>query len=194
MYNSFSDKAIISASETISYSMEAMIDYSGACCIKDFATPIKSDKKTHVKNVGKSTGRPFCMTYLFTKSGLQIVCGSYDAIREETKTYQLCHGMSHYYTGGEVVMRRWDIFGRGGYEASLPLDPLYISLLYIRSGEESIPFFLEGFFDEKPKQSRFYIVLTDDRSSERKMDILASWRKLPSRYINEFDSIIEDYF
>jgi len=146
---------------------------------KVFRSEVKKTQK--VNNVGKTRGYPFCMSYLFAKSKTELVCGSLDLIEKYAKlNFKLCHGMVHYYIDKKVQSKQWFLFS----------EDRRLYLQRVRSGEKTIPYALQKFLDPKPKQTKYYLLFND--VSTRKIDVLASWRKLPSTYIKEFDDILED--
>jgi hypothetical protein len=136
-------------------------------------------KRFDVKNLGKATGYPFCMVYLFTKTKTEVLCGSLDRVDDFAKKFKLCHGMVHFYQDRKVDCRRWNLFN------NKISDGVWINLEYVRSGAKEIPYSLENFLDPNPKQSKYYMVLNDFEN--KKHDVVASWRKMPSTYIKEFD-------
>jgi hypothetical protein len=147
----------------------------------DYRIPTKEkDKDRGVKNLGKTRGFIFCMAYLFTKSKTELVCGSMDNINKYGNSFPICHGMVHVYQDKKIVNKSWYVFSQSNK----------FFLEYVRSGEKCIPYNLVKFLDPCPKQSKYYLVLSDHE--KRKYDVLASWRKMPSTYIKEFDDMLED--
>lgn len=148
-----------------------------------------SHKIGDVVNCGKSRYMPFVMAYIFTKKGVKRFCGSWDNIEKEVKDFPLCHGIMHIYNYGKVERKWWDVFGSITQNSSKSGKRYSISLRHLRSGCDMVESLkqLIGI----PKQTRYYLIVYD--SIKKDYDVLASWRKLPSTYIKEFEEIEKKY-
>jgi hypothetical protein len=142
-----------------------------------------------VIDCGKTTGYPFCMVFLFTKDGVKRYCGSLDNICDEVSHLSLCHGVVHYYNYKKVISRRWDLFGNLSQTKYKTKNRYSFSLERVRSGTSCYGKFRD--LIGKPKQTKYYLLLYDNETKE--VDIIASWRKLPSSFIKEFEEIEESY-
>lgn len=157
--------------------------------IKEMISKHTKKSKREMTVLPKSSGHPFCITFLFTKTGLVRFCGSLDNIRKKTDSMSICHGIVHFYKFGKVNSKCWDLFGEGSdrYIAKINKSK-YFSLQYIRSGQEYFGDLEIAKLIGKPKQTKYF--LTFKNFEDGTVDIIASWRKLPSSYIKEFDKEI----
>jgi hypothetical protein len=155
----------------------------------DRAKPKKRNPPGEVINCGKEEGYCFCILYAFTSKGLKRFSGSLGNIESMTNVLPLCHGVIHYYNFGVVVGKRWDLFGDLSKRSYITDNAHSVNLEYVRSGKR--PYGREASLIGKQKQSRYYLIVHNNDSKE--IDVIASWRKLPSCFIKEFIEIERQY-
>jgi len=133
----------------------------------------------YVMNVGKKTGYPFVMAYLFTKNGVRKYCGSIDLIERITENMATCHAICHFYRGGVIVHKWWKLFGSYtlGNRTLRIANGKYAHLMKVNSRNKT------QMRDYGLRFNGTRYVLIIDR------EVVRTWRKLPSRYLRDLDKI-----
>jgi hypothetical protein len=72
---------------------------------------IKNNLHLEPVNCGYERGTPFCLAFLFTKTGTELYTGTFELIRSKLLKHSICHGIVHYYRGKAIFAKRWCVFG-----------------------------------------------------------------------------------
>ena len=124
-------------------------------------------------NLGVSKMYPFSMAFVFTKHGTKVITGSMDRIEAHAAKWGVCHAIVHNYIKAGIS-KSWVVLGSG----SLKLT--HVSGPNLRMQ----PVWLRGIL--KDTKGRACYVL-----HEKYNDIVYGiWRKMPSRYIRQFDKLV----
>lgn len=146
---------------------------------------IKNNLHLEPVNCGYERGTPFCLAFLFTKTGTELYTGTFELIRSKLLKHSICHGIVHYYRGKAIFAKRWCVFGEnaGSNRGEIALSQLPRKI--------RTPNFNPFDFSRLSRRSTFQRPLYRliQYTNGGNYDVLQTYRRMPSEYLQYFRDI-----